>query len=213
MEEKKDLITDLYTYLQIDTKSEEVALFNTKNKIIEDIYFTDDSLIIKFQNSTITYLNGATSIKEIDMLKNKTILSHASLESLDDFIIYKYQIKGIDKPLQIRCLKASLTPRIKDEEVLLFYTYSMFFKRVKDITNKDKDTILTIELIDGNIKQYRLLNCKLTSITKYLKGYFKNELKDFNLNYNESYEFSCSIYKDNKNISLVLKFSNIEILK
>jgi len=210
----EELKKDLYTYLNIDTQSEEVALFNTNNKVIEDIYFTNDSLILKINNNTINYLNGATSIKDINKIKGKRILTKAHIEYIDDFIIYKYKIEDLTEEFQIRCLKATLTKSIKDKNVLQFYTYSMFFRKIKDISiNQSKELILSIELIDGNVKEYKLKNAKLKDKNNYLKGYFKNELEDFNISYKNNYKFYCHIYKENKYIPLLLEFDSIEIIK
>ena len=93
----EELKNDLYSYLNIDIYAEEVALFNTKNKVIDDIYFTDDSLVIKFNNEMISFLNGATSIRDISVVKGMKILSKAHICYEDDFIIYKYMIEGIDE--------------------------------------------------------------------------------------------------------------------
>ena len=114
---------DLYSYLNIDIYSEEVALFDTCNKVIEDISFTDDSLLIKINNNTIKYFNGATSIRDINILKEKKILSKTHIELEDDFIIYSYKIEGIEEELKVRCLKASLEHSIKSKDILLFYTF------------------------------------------------------------------------------------------
>ena len=217
MEEKKKttdiLKQDLYSYLNIDIYSEEVALFNTYNKIIEDIYFTEDSLILKINNNTIKFLNGATSIKDIDILKGKKIISKSHIEYDNDFLIYKYKVEGLTEDLQVRCMKASLENSIKEKDILLFYTYSMFFKMLKDITF-DKNTVtITIELIDGNIKEYKFMNAKLKNKNNYLKGYFKNELIDFNLVYKNNYKFYCYIYKEDKYIPFMIEFDDIKIMK
>ena len=204
---------DLYSYLNIDIYSEEVALFNTYKKVIEDIKFTENSLLVKLNNNTIKFLNGATSIKEIDILKNKKILSKAHIEYEDDFIIYKYEIEGLDEVLQIRCLKANLEDSIKNKDILHFYTYAMFFKTLKSITINNNEVVLTINLIDGNTKEYKLINSKLKNKAMYLKGYFKNELSDINLIYEDKYKFSCHIYKDNKYLPFIIEFADLKIIK
>ena len=206
---------DLYSYLNIDIYSEEVALFDTCNKVIEDISFTDDSLLIKINNNTIKYFNGATSIKDINILKEKKILSKTHIELEDDFIIYSYKIEGIEEELKVRCLKASLEYSIKSKDILLFYTYSMFFKKIKDIIINPKEITLILELIDSNTKEYKLINGKLKNKNNYLKGYFKNELIDFNLRYNDSgnYQFSCHIYKDDSYLPFIICFDDIKIIK
>ena len=79
----------------------------------------------------------------------------------------------------------------------------MFFKKIKDIIINPKEITLILELIDSNTKEYKLINGKLKNKNNYLKGYFKNELIDFNLRYNDSgnYQFSCHIYKDDSYLS------------
>ena len=147
----EELKKDLYAYLNIDTLSEEVALFNTTNKVVEDIYFTNDSLIIKTKANTINYFNGATSIKDIDKIKGKQFLTKAHIEYIDDFIIYKYQIEDFKEEFQIRCLKASLTSSIKDQNILHFYTYSMFFRKIKDVAHPKKIKHSTIKVQSWNV--------------------------------------------------------------
>ena len=44
---------------------------------------------------------------------------------------------------------------------MLFYTYSMFFKMVKDIVINKNEVILVIELIDGNVKEYKFSGANL----------------------------------------------------
>lgn len=209
----EELKTDLYSYLNIDIYAEEVALFNTDGKIIEDIYFSDDSLIVKIDNDVISFLNGATSIRDIENIKGKKILSKAHIEYADEFIIYKYKIEGMDEYFQIRCLKAKLENSIKDNDVLLFYTYSMFFKMIRDISLNKNEVILEIELIDGNVKEYKFIGAKLKNKSSYIKGYFKNELDDFEMVSDNNYKFSCHLYKDDKYISFLLEFDAVEILK
>lgn len=209
----EELKMDLYSYLNIDIYAEEVALFNTSGKVIEDIYFNDDSLVVKFDNDVISFLNGATSIREIDNVKGKKILSKAHLEYMDEFIIYKYKIEGMDEYFQIRCLKVKLENGIKDNDVLLFYTYSMFFKMIKDIVIMANEVMLKIELIDGNVKEYKFINAKLKERVQFIKGYFKNELVDFEMVSENNYKFSCHIYKDDKYESFVLEFDGVKILK
>jgi len=210
---KNILKQDLYSYLNIDIYSEEVALFNTYEKVIEDISFTDDSLLIKINNNTIKFLNGATSIKDIEALKGKKILSKAHIEYKDDFIFYKYKVESFEEEFQVRCLKASLENSVQDKDVLLFYTYSMFFKMLKNITINKNEVILTIELIDGNIKEYKFINSKLKNKNTFIKGYFKNELIDFNILHKNNYKFNCHIYKDDKYVPFMIEFDNIEIVK
>ena len=209
----EELKNDLFSYLKIDVYAEEVSLFNTKNKVIEDIYFVSDSLVIKFDNEMISFLNGATSIRDISVVKGKKILSKAHIEYVDDFIIYKYMIEGMDECFQVRCLKAKLENSIKDRDVLLFYTYSMFFKMIKDIVVNKNEVILVIELIDGNIKEYKFSGAKLKNKSSYIKGYFKNELDDFEMVGNDNYKFSCHIYKESKYVPFVIEFDGVLVLK
>ena len=209
----EELKNDLYAYLNIDIYAEEVALFNTNEKIIEDIYFNDDSLVIKFDNNMISFFNGATSIRDISIVKGKKISSKAHICYEDDFIIYKYMIEGIDEYFQVRCLRAKLENSIKDRGVLLFYTYSMFFKMVKDIAINKNEVILEIELIDGNIKEYKFMGAKLRNKGSYIKGYFKNQLDDFEMVFSEKYKFSCNVYKESKYVPFVLEFDSVLVLK
>lgn len=209
----EELKNDLYSYLKIDIYAEEVALFNTKNKVIEDIYFTDESLVIEFDNNIISFLNGATSIRDISIVKGKKILSKAHICYEDDFIIYKYMIEGIDEYFQVRCLKAKLKNSIKDRDVLLFYTYSMFFKMVKDIVVNKNEVILVVELIDGNVKEYKFNGVKLNGKSNYIKGYFKSELDDFEMVCGDKYKFSCNLYKDDRYVPFGIEFDSVVVLK
>ena len=181
--------------------------------MIEDIYFVSDSLVVKFDNNMISFLNGATSIRDITVDNGKKILTKAHICYEDDFIVYKYMIEGIDEYFQIRCLKAKLETSINDRDVLLFYTYSMFFKMIKDIVVNKNEVILVIELIDGNIKEYKFSNAKLRSKSSYIKGYFKNQLDDFEMECGDNYKFSCHIYKDSKYVPFEIEFDSVFILK
>lgn len=209
----EELKRDLYSYLNIDIYAEEVALFNTADKIIEDIYFNDDSLVVKIDDKMISFLNGATSIRDIEVVRGKKILSKAHIEYEDEFIIYKYRLEGMDEYFQIRCIKAKLENGIKDRDVLLFYTYSMFFKMVKDIAIVKNEVTLVIELIDGNIKEYKFRNAKLKNKNSYIKGYFKNELADFEMTCGDNYKFRSHLYKEDKYVPFVLEFTDVEVVK
>ena len=122
-------------------------------------------------------------------------------------------IEGIDEYFQVRCLRAKLENSIKDRGVLLFYTYSMFFKMVKDIAINKNEVILEIELIDGNIKEYKFMGAKLRNKGSYIKGYFKNQLDDFEMVFSEKYKFSCNVYKESKYVPFVLEFDSVLVLK